>query len=80
VLEHVQHRQPRLVRQADVQHDGVRGFRARRGQRFAGGLRHLGAEAHLLREVADDLAEGDVVLNDQDQASPAAARLVACVT
>ena len=69
-LQLIEHAQPREVRQIDVEHDGARVKLLRGGQPVLRRVHHHALKAHLVRQVAQDLGEGHVVLDDQNEPFP----------
>jgi hypothetical protein len=65
----VEHRQARLVRQADIQHDRARLEAPGQGQRLLGGAGDQALESRLARQVADDAGEGLIVFHHQQDAA-----------
>ena len=76
VLELIEHPETRMVRQAHVQHDGVRQEFLRERQRLARASGDQAFEFHLAGEILEDSRETLVVFDDEEDApaGPSAAR------
>src|SRR3546814_8237442 len=68
-LDPVENRQSRVIRQANVQDDGVREILPRHKHTFIGGFGNEALESCFMRKVAENPSEGSIVL--QNAAYPA---------
>ena len=67
VLEMVEHGQPRLIGQADIEHDGAGLVVPRDIDRLLRRPCDDALEAHFVRQVAHDRGKGRIVLDHQQQ-------------
>src|SRR3546814_16512224 len=65
-LDPVENRQSRVIRQANVQDDGVREILPRHEHTFIGGFGNEALESCFMRKVAENPREGSIVLHNED--------------
>src|SRR3546814_12407740 len=65
-LDPVENRQSRVIRQANVQDDGVREILPRYEHTFIGGFGNEALESCFMRKVAENPSEGSIVLHNED--------------
>src|SRR3546814_8392783 len=65
-LDPVENRQSRVIRQANVQDDGVREILPRHEHTFIGGFGNEALESCFMRKVAENPSEGSIVLHNED--------------
>src|SRR3546814_13378732 len=66
-LDPVENRQSRVIRQANVQDDGVREILPRHEHTFIGGFGNEALESCFMRKVAENPSEGSIVLHNEDR-------------